>query len=460
LDKNLIFALEQIQINMSTTSIFKKITLVIFLSMLYFTVSAANKSIIFRIRLDSEINTLAQKKVILGLEKAHDRKADFIILDLDTYGGAVDAADSIRSAILRCDIPVVAYINMQAASAGALISIACDSIYMKTGSSIGAATVVSTTGSVMPDKYQSFMRGMMRSTAEANGRNPKIAEAMVDTAHVLSLTPSEAIKVGYCEGVCESVDEVAQNLTKGQPGGYRIESVQLSPSEKAVLFMMNPILQAIFLIMIIGGIYIEFKTPGIGVPIAVAILGAILYFSPLYIQSLAQNWEILLFIVGLILLGMELFVIPGFGVCGITGIVSIVVSLTFAAVDNDLVFNGKGDFNYMAVLLPFGLVIISAFIAITGSIFLVHKLYPTKTFDYVALRQSLDEKDGFVGVKTGMDSLVGNEATVFNDLKPSGKVMVNGRVYEATLTFGYAAKGESVRIVKAEQGRLYCEKIS
>jgi membrane-bound serine protease (ClpP class) len=460
LDKNLIFALEQIQINMSTTSIFKKITLVIFLSMLYFTVSAANKSIIFRIRLDSEINTLAQKKVILGLEKAHDRKADFIILDLDTYGGAVDAADSIRSAILRCDIPVVAYINMQAASAGALISIACDSIYMKTGSSIGAATVVSTTGSVMPDKYQSFMRGMMRSTAEANGRNPKIAEAMVDTAHVLSLTPSEAIKVGYCEGVCESVDEVAQNLTKGQPGGYRIESVQLSPSEKAVLFMMNPILQAIFLIMIIGGIYIEFKTPGIGVPIAVAILGAILYFSPLYIQSLAQNWEILLFIVGLILLGMELFVIPGFGVCGITGIISIVVSLTFAAVDNDLVFNGKGDFNYMAVLLPFGLVIISAFIAITGSIFLVHKLYPTKTFDYVALRQSLDEKDGFVGVKTGMDSLVGNEATVFNDLKPSGKVMVNGRVYEATLTFGYAAKGESVRIVKAEQGRLYCEKIS
>lgn len=445
---------------MSTTSIFKKITLVIFLSMLYFTVSAANKSIIFRIRLDSEINTLAQKKVILGLEKAHDRKADFIILDLDTYGGAVDAADSIRSAILRCDIPVVAYINMQAASAGALISIACDSIYMKTGSSIGAATVVSTTGSVMPDKYQSFMRGMMRSTAEANGRNPKIAEAMVDTAHVLSLTPSEAIKVGYCEGVCESVDEVAQNLTKGQPGGYRIESVQLSPSEKAVLFMMNPILQAIFLIMIIGGIYIEFKTPGIGVPIAVAILGAILYFSPLYIQSLAQNWEILLFIVGLILLGMELFVIPGFGVCGITGIISIVVSLTFAAVDNDLVFNGKGDFNYMAVLLPFGLVIISAFIAITGSIFLVHKLYPTKTFDYVALRQSLDEKDGFVGVKTGMDSLVGNEATVFNDLKPSGKVMVNGRVYEATLTFGYAAKGESVRIVKAEQGRLYCEKIS
>ncbi len=445
---------------MTPISIFKKITLVLFLSSLFITASAATKSIIFRIRLNSEINSLAQKKVVLGLQKAHERNADFIILDLDTYGGALDAADSIRSAILRCDIPVVAYINMQAASAGALISIACDSIYMKTGSSIGAATVVNTTGKVMPDKYQSFMRGMMRATAEANGRDPKVAEAMVDTAHVLSLTPSEAVKAGYCNGICESVDEVAQKLTRGESGGYKIENVQLSASEKAVLFMMNPILQAIFLIMIIGGIYIEFKTPGIGIPIVVAILGAILYFSPLYIQSLAQNWEILLFIVGLILLGMELFVIPGFGICGISGIVSIVVSLTFAAVDNDLVFNGKGNFDYMAVLLPFGLVIISAFIAITGSIYLVHKLYPTKTFDYVALRQSLDEKDGFVGVKTGMDPLVGKEATVFTDLKPSGKVMTNGRVYEATLTFGYAAKGESVRIVKAEQGRLYCEKIS
>jgi len=445
---------------MTPISIFKKITLVLFLSSLFITASAATKSIIFRIRLNSEINSLAQKKVVLGLQKAHERNADFIILDLDTYGGALDAADSIRSAILRCDIPVVAYVNMQAASAGALISIACDSIYMKTGSSIGAATVVNTTGKVMPDKYQSFMRGMMRATAEANGRNPKVAEAMVDTAHVLSLTPSEAVKVGYCDGICESVDEVAQKLTRGESGGYKIENVQLSASEKAVLFMMNPILQAIFLIMIIGGIYIEFKTPGIGIPIAVAILGAILYFSPLYIQSLAQNWEILLFIVGLILLGMELFVIPGFGICGISGIVSIVVSLTFAAVDNDLVFNGTGKFDYMAVLLPFGLVIISAFIAITGSIYLVHKLYPTKTFDYVALRQSLDEKDGFVGVKIGMDPLVGKEATVFTDLKPSGKVMTNGRVYEATLTFGYATKGESVRIVKAEQGRLYCEKIS
>ena len=161
-------------------------------------------TVFYRIRLDQDIDKSSERLVSIGLEKALKAESDYVILDLDTYGGAVNAADSIRSAILGCPVPVIAYINMQAASAGALISIACDSIYMKTGSSIGAATVVDQSGKVMPDKYQSFMRGMMRSTAQATGRDPKIAESMTDTAHVLTLTPSEAIKVGFCEGLAES----------------------------------------------------------------------------------------------------------------------------------------------------------------------------------------------------------------------------------------------------------------
>lgn len=161
-------------------------------------------AVFYRIRLDQDIDPSSQRLVTLGLEKARAAEADYVLLDLNTYGGAVNAADSIRSAILRYEKPVVAFVNMQAASAGALISIACDSIYMKTGSSIGAATVVSQTGDVMPDKYQSFMRGMMRSTAQANGRDPKVAESMTDTANVLSMTPIEAIAVGYCEGICET----------------------------------------------------------------------------------------------------------------------------------------------------------------------------------------------------------------------------------------------------------------
>ena len=410
--------------------------------------------LMYHIRIESDIDRQSRRYLEKGLEKAAEAKADFIILDLDTYGGAVDAADKMRTSLLRSEIPVAAYVNPQAASAGALISIACDSIYMRTGSSIGAATVVDQTGRVMPDKYQSFMRGMMRSTAEARGRDPLVAEAMVDTAHVLSLTPAEAIEKGYCDGVAESVEEVAEALSGGDP--YVIEDMKLTAVEKVAHFMMNPLLQAIFLIMILGGIYIEFKTPGIGLPLVIAIVGAVLYFSPLYIESVARYWEILLFLAGLVLLGLELFVIPGFGVCGISGIVCILVSLVFAAVDNAELLRFDGTLDLKPVVVPVSIVVCSACAAVAGGLFLVRKLYPTKAFDSVALRESLAPEDGCVGVRTGLESLVGEEVEVVTDLKPAGKVKTaSGKVVEATLDHGYAARGTFVKVEKAEQGRLY-----
>ena len=165
--------------------------------------NAREKVKIFYIRLDHDIDNIARNRITKAIADAEKSESDYFILDLDTYGGELSAADSIRSAILRCEIPTVAFVNMQAASAGALISIACDSIYMREGSTIGAATVVNgIDGKPMTDKYQSFMRGMMRSTAEATGRDPQVAQSMVDTAHVLSMTPSEAMKAGYCQGIC------------------------------------------------------------------------------------------------------------------------------------------------------------------------------------------------------------------------------------------------------------------
>ena len=211
--------------------------LVLLLFVLSVTEAFCNDSltVIYRIRLDQDIDRSSQRLVTLGLEKAEKASADYVLLDLDTYGGAVDAADSIRSAILGYEKPVVAFINMQAASAGALISIACDSIYMKTGSSIGAATVVDQNGKVMPDKYQSFMRGMMRSTAQATGRDPKIAESMTDTAGVLTLTPSEAVEVGFCEGIAESYEEVAKILASD--GDYIVKDLKddMSWLDKALI---------------------------------------------------------------------------------------------------------------------------------------------------------------------------------------------------------------------------------
>jgi len=397
----------------------------------------------------------------LGLEKALEADSDYILLDLDTYGGAVDAADSIRSAILRCPVPVVAYINMQAASAGALISIACDSIYMKTGSSIGAATVVDQAGNVMPDKYQSFMRGMMRSTAQATGRDPKIAESMTDTANVLTLTPSEAIEVGYCEGIAESYTEVAALVAGDDAFEVRNMSDDMTWLDKLIQFLLNPFLQSIFMMMIVGGIFVEIRTPGIGLPLLTAVIGALLYFAPAYLGHLAEYWEILLFVVGLILVGLEIFVIPGFGVAGISGIVLIVLSLALAMVDNTELWTWEGRLNLQPILRPTGLVIISAAAAIFGSVWLVKKLYATRSFDHIALRQEMKASDGFTGVVSGLEGLVGEEVVVFTNMRPSGKVKTcDGRIHEAALKYGgYASKGESLRVVSAEQGRLYCDKL-
>lgn len=418
-------------------------------------------AVVYRIRLDQDIDQAAQRLVTVGLEKASKADADYVILDINTYGGAVNAADSIRSAILRFDKPIAAYVNMQAASAGALISIACDSIYMKTGSSIGAATVVDQTGKVMPDKYQSFMRGMMRSTAQANGRDPHVAESMTDTANVLSMTPTEAIEVGYCEGICESELEVAQHMAGDKSFIIKNMEDDMTLLDRIIQFLLNPLLQSIFMMMILGGIFVEIRTPGIGLPLITAIVGALLYFAPGYLGHLVASWEILLFICGLILIGLEIFVIPGFGICGITGIIAVIVSLTLSMVDNIELFHWDGSINLEPLLMPLGIVIISASAAVFGSIWLVKKLYTTRSFDHIALRQEMKADEGFTGVVTGLEGLVGETVTVFTDMRPSGKAITSeGRIIEATLKYGgYASKNEKLKVTDTEQGRLYCTKL-
>ncbi|MBR4978183.1 MAG: ATP-dependent Clp protease proteolytic subunit [Bacteroidales bacterium] len=433
--------------------------LVMLLMMSISALGSDSLSVFYRIRLDGDIDVAAQRLVVLGLEKAAEADADYVMLDLNTYGGAVNAADSIRTAILRYEKPVIVYVNMQAASAGALISIACDSIYMRTGSSIGAATVVDQTGGVMPDKYQSFMRGMMRATAQATGRDPQIAESMVDTAGVLSLTPDEAVRVGYCEGIYDTEIEVAR-VVAGD-GNFTIRSMEddLTWLDKLIQFLLNPLLRSIFMMMIVGGIFVEIRTPGIGLPLVTAVFGALLYFAPAYIGHLVSSWEILLFVVGLILIAVEIFVLPGFGVCGITGIIAVVVSLVFAMVDNAELFHWDGSLNLQPVIMPLGIVILSASAAVFGSVWIVKKLYATRSFDHIALRQSLSSEEGFTGVETGLEDLVGQQVVVFSDMRPSGKIKgEDGRIYEAVLKFGgFATKGTELKVVSAEQGRLYCE---
>ena len=392
------------------------------------------KDTVYVIEIRQNIDNSSMRRLSLGLEDAQAKGADYIILHLDTYGGAVDAADSMRKAILHAPVPVVAFVDLQAASAGALISIACDSIYMRPGASIGAATVVNQNGEVMA-----------------------IAEKMVDTAGVLSFTPDEAIEARYCEGKAESIDEVVEHIGLEE---CEIIHQELSPLERFILFMMSPVLQGIFLMMIIGGIYFEVQSPGLGLPSIIAILGAVLYFSPLYIHGLAMNWEIVMFVIGLILLGVEIFVTPGFGVAGIIGAILSLGALIFAMVDNDLLYF-EGHLNLQVILTPCAIVLVSTVLALILSIWGASKLFPKKSFSYIAQKTELKGDEGWVGVETGsIAGCVGQEVTAATEMCPSGKVEYGGRQYEAVMEYGSASTGDRLKVIRAEGGRLYCVRLS
>lgn len=438
-----------------------------FLTVLISFVSSAEDRRIFVIPVKGEISKATERTLSKGLKQATEREADFVIIHLNTYGGAVASADSMRSALLKFGKPVAAFIDNQAVSAGALISIACDSIYMTTGSTIGAATVVNQSGEPMPDKYQSFMRAMMRSTAQANGRDPLIAEAMVDPSivvpgiaddslKVLSFTMEEAIANGYCEGSASTIYGVATMLVNGE--NYTVEEMKISSLDKLISFLLSPMLQGLLLMAIIGGLYFELQSPGIGFPSAAAVIAALLYFAPLYLEGLAENWEIILFIVGVLLILAEIFVIPGFGIAGISGILATVVSLVFAMIDNNLFyFDGRVDF--IVIIKPLSIVLLSGFSSLVLSIWLAGRLYPGKSFSYLSLKTSLESNTGFVGVEDKLQTLIGKRAIATSSLRPSGKVEIDGRWYEATLEYGMADKGDELVVTKAEGGRVYCERL-
>jgi membrane-bound serine protease (ClpP class) len=416
-----------------------------------------------------------------ALDEAYELGADVIILHLNTYGGEVSAADSIRTKLLNARVPVHVFIDDNAASAGALIAIACDSIYMKPGGKIGAATVVNQTGEQVPDKYQSYMRATMRATAEAHGkdtlvsgndttymwhRNPAIAEAMVDpklyvegisdTGQVLTFTASEAIEFGYCEGTAGSLKEVISKLGIKE---YELKSYTPSGMDKVIGFLINPMLSGVLIMIIIGGIYFELQSPGIGFALAASVIAALLYFAPLYLEGMAENWEVILFIVGVVLMMVEIFAIPGFGVAGVAGIIAMVTGLTLSMVDNvvfeDPEFTGEGLGLLMKSL---SLVLVAALLGLILSLWTTKKLLTTSAFSNLSLKSEQQVDKGYIAVDTEQQSLVGEPGVAHTVLRPSGRVRVNDKIYDAMAEYGFIEKGETVKIVRYESGQVYVVK--
>ncbi len=421
------------------------------------------KSKVMVMEIKDEIDPRMLRYVKLALENAEKIKADYVVIDMDTYGGVLTDAKEIVDLIMDFKKPIWVYVNSDAASAGALISIACDSIYMSPGATIGAATVVEGAGGqAAPDKYQAYMRGIMRATAEKNGRDPRIAEGMVDErividsikqeGRVITFTTKEALKYGFCEAQVETIQEI---LKRNKVTNYELETFRLGTSEKIIAFVINPFISGILILIILGGIYFELQTPGVGFPLIASITALVLYLVPYYLNGLAEYWEIIALFVGILLLMAEVFVIPGFGVAGIAGIILTVMSLVLIMLNNDF-------FNFEFVAM--GDIIRATFAAIggiSGGMLLLFfggaRLTETKAFQRMALTDQQESSRGF-SVNTSTIDMLGKKGISHTVLRPSGKVFIDEIVYDAFTRGEYVEKGESIEVVGIEGVTLRVKK--
>lgn len=437
------------------------------------------KPLYFSIDLKKNVGSTTWIYIQKGFEEAESLEAKGIVIEMNTYGGEVGYADSIRTKILNSDIPVIVFIDNNAASAGALISIACDKIYMRPSATIGAASVVDQTGQKLPDKYQSYMRATMRATAQAHGkdtvirgndttyvwkRDPLIAEGMVDertvipnvtdSGKVITFTTEEAIKHGYCDGIANSIHEIIEKELGSKE--YVLEKFTPETMDNIKGFLTNPFFQSILIMLIIGGIYFELQSPGVGFALVVAVVAALLYFAPLYIDGLAANWEILLFILGVVLIILEIFVIPGFGIAGISGIALMVIGLILSLV-------GNVKFNFKPVdMKSFGIAILTVsgglVLGLGAVLYLSNKIGTKGVFSRLALDAKLDREEGYMGVSMDEEKLVSSLGTAHTVLRPSGKVKIGDKVYDAVSVDGaFIDKGATVKVVRYETGQVYVE---
>lgn len=420
---------------------------------------------VYSVSIKEDIGPNAWRTMKNAVKQAKLNKSEYFLIDLNTFGGALNFADSIRSSLLN-DNPfkTIVYVNNNAASAGALISLAADYIYMHSGSSLGAASVVNQSGEVLPEKYQSYMRGLMRATAEAKGRDPKMAEAFVDPTismpelkedgKLLTLTASEAVKVGLAKKEVKGQSDIFSDLSIEKPD---VQNHQLTWVDHLVALLVNPLVSGLLIMGIIGGIYFELQTPGIGFALLVALVCGALFFAPLYLQGLADNWEIAIFVLGVILLVLEIFVIPGFGVAGIAGIILVLCGLAFSMVANDY-FDFK--LTQPGLLMNSFIIVIGAMIlTIVLMVIFGKNVLQSPTFKKLVLEDEQKATEGYTSsvAKPNLINKVGITKTV---LRPSGKIEIDNVWYDAVALDSFIDVGEEIYVEKHENYNLFVRKLA
>ena len=404
---------------------------------------------VFRVPIIGVIELGLAPFVERSLEEARAAGADALVLDIDTPGGRVDAAERIADAISDSEVPVYAFINRRALSAGALISLAAQEIYMRPGSVIGAATPVTGDGQRAPEKIVSAMRSSMRALAEARDLDPSVAEAMVDEqigvpgvseeGQLLTLTTEEAVGLGYAQEV-NDWDDLMGRL--GMTSSIVVDQ-EVNWAELMVRFLSNPVVSPFLLSLGFLGLLVEIRTPTFGLAGVVGALCLALFFGSHLIIGLAGLEGLIIFGVGALLVLIEAFVIPGFGVFGILGIIAALAGVYMSMLGG---IPTSPDFARAGSVLSTALVLV-----VVSSWFLVKRLPSSRRLVNlgILLGQETSAETGYVSAARRSD-LVGAEGIAMTDLRPAGTGEFGDERVDVVTESEWIEHGNLIRIVSSE----------
>lgn len=410
--------------------------------------AAQSPAVVYRLDVQGTIENGLAPYIARGIREANARGAAAIYLDIDTPGGRVDAAERIADAIRASRIPVYAFVNPRAYSAGALIAISTNGIYMREGAVLGAATPVDGQGTKAPEKYVSAMRAEFRALAEARGLDPRIAEAMVDenlgvpglvdAGKLVTLSTSEALKVGYAKGQVESEEQLLASI--GAPGA-RVEAIDINWAENVVRFLTSPIVSPLLLSLGILALLAEIKAGahGLGLLIGLSSLG--LFFGSSLIIGLAGMEEIILLALGFVAIAVEVFLLPGFGVAGILGAVLIGASVVLAMLGT---FPTSGD-----VVQALAVLGASVFITLAIAFAWFRHLPNSRRFKGLIHQESSLSAEGYVSALP-RGELVGKQGVAITDLRPAGVATVDGERIDVVTEGEYIHASSPIEVMRAE----------
>lgn len=408
-----------------------------------------NESTVYRVPVTGEIELGLAPYIQRAVKEAAEVGAAALILDIDTPGGRVDAAEIISDALTDSEVPVYSLVNRRAYSAGALIALSTSRIYMRPASVIGAATPVDGTGTKAPEKIVSAMRSQMRALAESNGLEPEVAAAMVDedieidgvveSGKLLTLTTEEAVEIGYAEAI-EDLDALLVEL--GHEGAT-VVTLELNWAEHLVRFFSSSLVSPFLLSLGFLGLMIEIRTPTFGLAGTMGLISLGLFFGSNMIVGLAGLEDVLIVGAGLVLLGIEAFVVPGFGIFGVAGVVAILTGLYMSLLGN---IPTMPDFTRAAWVLT------SSTLLLIGSAWALIRTLPSSS--------RLAESGIFLPAKTtsaiGYESaevrsdLVGKYGTAITDLRPAGTALIGDERIDVVSESEWISAGTPVKVLSAE----------